>query len=55
MLAGYYAQHGQPEKAAPLYQQIRTSFPDAVNHSGRPLVDRIPQPDAAHTTTAVQP
>jgi hypothetical protein len=41
LLAGDYLNQGQSEKAAALYLEIETSYPDAVDHRGNLLVDAI--------------
>jgi hypothetical protein len=43
-LGMYYRQLGQSEKANQLFQQIRTEYPDAINHQGVTLVDLIARP-----------
>jgi hypothetical protein len=41
LLAGDYMSKGDKVKADALYKEIRTSYADAVDHSGRLLVDSI--------------
>ena len=41
LLAADYMSRGEKEKAAALYNEIRTTYPDAVDHSGKLLVDSI--------------
>lgn len=41
LLAGDYLSKGQEEKAAALYSEIKSKYPDAVDHSGNLLVDSI--------------
>jgi hypothetical protein len=43
LLAGDYLLAGQSEKAAALYRDITTKYPDAVDHSENRLVDKIPR------------
>ena len=40
-LGNYYFQQNQPDKAKEQYDKIRTETPDAVDHSGQPLVAQI--------------
>lgn len=42
LLAHYYSNKGEKDKAAALYKELRTRFPDAVDHSGNLLLDSIP-------------
>jgi hypothetical protein len=41
LLAGDYMSKGEQEKAAALYSEIKARYPDAVDHSGNLLVNRI--------------
>ena len=41
LLAEDYRSKGEQEKAAALYSEIKTKYPDAVDHGGRLLVDSI--------------
>lgn len=38
-LAYYYKENGQEEKAEELFKEIRTKYPDAIDHKGRFLAD----------------
>ncbi len=49
-LAMYYRQLGRNEEAERLFQQIRTEYPDAINHQGALLVDLIARPMDAGST-----
>ena len=42
LLAGDYRNAGQEQKAAELYTELKTKYPDAVDHSGQLLADSIP-------------
>lgn len=42
-LAHYYRQAGKAAEAAALFEEIRTAYPDAINHKGRPLEDLMPR------------
>jgi hypothetical protein len=41
LLAGEYMSKGQEEKAAALYSELKTRYPEAVDHGGNLLVDSI--------------
>lgn len=41
LLAGEYMSKGEGQKAAALYNEIRTTYPDAVDHSGNLLAESI--------------
>jgi hypothetical protein len=41
LLAGDYRSKGEQQKATALYNEIKTKYADAVDHSGRLLVDSI--------------
>jgi hypothetical protein len=41
LLAEDYRRNGEETKAAALYDELKTKYPDAVDHSGRLLVDGI--------------
>ena len=43
LLALYYKDAGQEDKAKRLFDEIRKKYPDAVDHGGRWLVAQIPQ------------
>lgn len=40
-LASYYKNTGQNDKAAALFTEVRNNYPDAIDHSGQLLLDRI--------------
>jgi len=40
-LAHYYKKNGQSKKADELFQEIKTKYPDAIDHRGRFLADYI--------------
>ena len=42
LLAHHYREAGDAEKAKELFGQLRTGFPDAIDHRGRPLAAQIP-------------
>lgn len=42
LLAGDYQRAGEAAKAAELFDELRSDFPDAVDHRGNLLVDRMP-------------
>jgi TolA-binding protein len=42
MLAEDYKSDGETEKAKALYNEIKAKYPDAIDHSGKLLVDLIP-------------
>ena len=42
LLARYYKDNGEADKAKTLFDQIRTKFPDAIDHQGKGLVGLIP-------------
>ena len=42
-LANYYQQIGKKVEASAIFDEIRKDYPDAINHSGRRLVDTLPQ------------
>lgn len=42
-LAHHYRQAGKAAEAAALFAEIRTGYPDAINHKGRPLEDLMPR------------
>ena len=39
VLAGYLRKNGQPEKADELINEIKTLYPDAIDHRGKPLLE----------------
>jgi hypothetical protein len=41
MLAEDYKSNGETEKAKALYDEIKAKYPDAIDHSGKLLVDII--------------
>ncbi len=41
LLADDYSKKGESEKAAALYKEIKTDYPDAIDHGGKLLVDSI--------------
>ncbi len=41
LLADYYTSKGEQEKAAALYDELKTKYPDAVDHGGNSLADSI--------------
>jgi TolA-binding protein len=43
LLGQYYQQNGQPEKAKPLFAEIRAKFPDSIDHRGESLVAKLPK------------
>ena len=43
LLAQYYAGQGNKDKAAELYSEIKSKYPQAVDHGGNLLVDSIKQ------------
>ncbi|MFH0953964.1 MAG: hypothetical protein V1873_06510 [Verrucomicrobiota bacterium] len=43
LLAAYYRDNGKKDAATKLFQEVRTQFPNAVNHRGGLLVDEIPE------------
>ena len=40
-LASIYAKQGKTSEAEKLKEEIRTQFPDAVTHKGRPMKDAL--------------
>lgn len=42
-LANYYQQIGKKVEASAIFDEIRKDYPDAINHSGRLIVDTLPQ------------
>ena len=42
-LAHAYRQAGRAREAAALFEEIRTGFPGAIDHRGRPLADLLPR------------
>lgn len=42
-LANYYQQAGKTAEAARLYAEIRKDYPDAIDHNGNLLADRMPK------------
>ncbi len=42
-LADYYSKIGKDDEAQLLYKEIRTHYPDAINHRGKPLSEIIPK------------
>ena len=40
-LAYYYKENGQKKKAEALFKEIRSKYPDAINHNGQPLAALI--------------
>ena len=43
LLGHYYQENGQPEKAKPLFDEIRKKYPDAIGHRGESLVAKLPK------------
>jgi len=43
LLALYYSEKGDSEKAKALFEEIRKNYPTAIDHSGRPLMGKLPQ------------
>jgi hypothetical protein len=41
LLAGDYQNNGETEKAKALFSEIKSKYPDAIDHSGKLLVDLI--------------
>ncbi|MFA7172019.1 MAG: tetratricopeptide repeat protein [Kiritimatiellia bacterium] len=42
-LAYYYKETGRAKEAQALFDEIRTNFPDAVNHKGKLLINMLPK------------
>jgi TolA-binding protein len=42
LLAHYYRETGKADEAKQLFDEIRTKYPDAIDHRGRSLVAQIP-------------
>ena len=40
-LAYYYKEKGEDKKAAKLFEEIASKYPDAIGHNGRPLSDSM--------------
>ena len=49
-LAGHLAETGRKDEAAALYRVVRERYPEAIEHSGKRLVDLIP-PEAGPADT----
>jgi tetratricopeptide (TPR) repeat protein len=43
LLGQYYQQNGEPEKAKPLFEEIRKKYPDAIGHRGESMVAKLPK------------
>lgn len=43
LLATYYQQTGKAAEAAALFGEIQKSYPEAIDHNGKPLVNAIPK------------
>jgi hypothetical protein len=55
LLSQHYLNAQRPAEAAPLLEQIRTQYPDAIDHRGQPLTDELPtMPATAATQPAAQ-
>ena len=44
LLAYAYLDHGDAEKAAVLFAEIRKDYSHAIDHSGHPLIEQLPPP-----------
>lgn len=43
LLGQYYQQNGEPEKAKPLFDEIRKKYPDSITHRGESIVAKLPK------------
>lgn len=43
LLGGYYLHNNHPQKAAKLFEELRESFPNAIDHRGKSLLGELPK------------